>query len=128
MRRPRLHSIFHLNNREGLSTILSSDFTEDQVKKLIIEHESGLHIMTSGALPPNPAELIGSDQMQKLLKMLQPHYSQIVIDSPPIGSFTDDMMVIGRRGGHAADRRCSVPRPSPAPIGGVGTRAPRSGA
>ena len=92
MRRPRLHSIFHLKNEKGLSTLLSSELTEPEVMKVIHEHESGLHIMTSGALPPNPAELIGSDQMQKLLKMLQPLYSQIVIDSPPIGSFTDGVL------------------------------------
>ena len=92
MRRPRLHSIFHIKNEKGLSTLLASELTEAEVLKVIQEHESGLHILTSGALPPNPAELIGSDQMQKLLKTLQPHYSQIVIDSPPIGSFTDGVL------------------------------------
>jgi capsular exopolysaccharide synthesis family protein len=92
MRRPRLHSIFGLENRRGLSTILSSEFTAEQVKSLINEHKSGLHILTSGALPPNPAELIGSEQMRKLLTTLQPQYNQIVIDSPPIGSFTDGVL------------------------------------
>ena len=92
MRRPRLHLIFDLENRRGLSTILSSEFTAEQLKSVINEHKSGLHILTSGALPPNPAELIGSEQMRKLLKMLQPQYNQIVIDSPPIGSFTDGVL------------------------------------
>jgi capsular exopolysaccharide synthesis family protein len=93
LRRPRVHSIFELKNKHGLSTILSSDLDEAETMKLITLHEaSGLHIMTSGALPPNPAELIGSEQMGRMLNLLKPHFTQIVIDSPPIGSFTDGVL------------------------------------
>jgi capsular exopolysaccharide synthesis family protein len=94
MRRPRVHSIFELKNQKGLSTILSNDFDEAETMKLIIRHEdSGLHILPSGTLPPNPAELIGSEQMNRLLKFLGPQFTQIIIDSPPIGSFTDGVLV-----------------------------------
>jgi capsular exopolysaccharide synthesis family protein len=92
MRRPRLHSIFDLKNKDGLSTILSSEFNQEELVNVIVAHESGLHIITSGPLPPNPAELVGSDQMRHLLTVLQPQFNQIVIDSPPICSFTDGVL------------------------------------
>ena len=93
MRRPRVHSIFEIKNHKGLSTILSNDFNEAETMGLINRHEpSGLHIITSGTLPPNPAELLGSDQMNRLLRLLEPQFTQIIIDSPPIGSFTDGVL------------------------------------
>src|SRR2546423_3404761 len=56
MRRPRLHSIFGLGNQNGLSNILSSNLSEAEMLSMISEHEAtGLHILTSGAIPPNPA-------------------------------------------------------------------------
>jgi capsular exopolysaccharide synthesis family protein len=93
MRRPRLHSIFNLSNNQGLSTILSSDLSEAEMLSMIHEHEAtGLNILTSGAVPPNPAELIGSEQMRRLLKSLEGAFTHVIIDSPPIGSFTDGVL------------------------------------
>jgi capsular exopolysaccharide synthesis family protein len=93
MRRPRLHSIFGLGNHNGLSTILSSDLSEAEMLSMISEHEAtGLYILTSGAVPPNPAELIGSEQMRRLLKTLESSFTHVIIDSPPIGSFTDGVL------------------------------------
>lgn len=94
MRRPRLHSIFQRDNREGLSTILSSEMTESEVLSVIKRHDnSSLHLLTSGPIPPNPAELIGSEQMRRLIKTLERNFTHIVIDSPPIASFTDGVLV-----------------------------------
>jgi capsular exopolysaccharide synthesis family protein len=94
MRRPRLHSIFDIENRRGLSTYLSSDMSEAELLSLIEQHEaSGLHLMTSGPVPPNPAELIGSDQMRRLLSIVESTFTHVVIDSPPIASFTDGVLV-----------------------------------
>jgi len=94
MRRPRLHSIFKMNNQEGLSTILSKKFDEANIKRMIIrDEESGLYVLPSGAIPPNPAELIGSQQMKQLLAFLKLHFEHIVIDSPPIASFTDGILI-----------------------------------
>jgi polysaccharide biosynthesis transport protein len=94
MRRPRLHSIFDLKHNQGLSTILSSELSKADVLAMIEYHEqSGLHILNAGPIPPNPAELIGSDQMRRLLSILEPTFSHIVIDSPPIASFTDGVLI-----------------------------------
>ncbi|HEY0172649.1 MAG TPA: polysaccharide biosynthesis tyrosine autokinase [Pyrinomonadaceae bacterium] len=93
MRRPRLHSIFELSNGRGLSTILSNDMSEAEVLSMIHQQEgTGLNILTSGAIPPNPAELIGSEQMRALIRTLEGTFTHIVIDTPPVGSFTDGVL------------------------------------
>jgi capsular exopolysaccharide synthesis family protein len=94
MRRPRLRSIFDLPEREGLSSILSSDITVDEMMRCVVRDEaSGLFVLPSGPVPPNPAELLGSDQMRKLLEILSVAFTHIVIDSPPVSSFTDGVLI-----------------------------------
>jgi polysaccharide biosynthesis transport protein len=94
MRRPRLQHIFDLHEQEGLSSILSSDTTEVEMLELVRTDEAtGLNVLTSGPIPPNPAELIGSDQMRRLMTVLQDRYTYVVVDSPPISSFTDGVLI-----------------------------------
>ena len=94
MRRPRLHSVFNMENGDGLSTILSTELTEKETLDIIKQDEgTKLHMLTSGPIPPNPAELIGSEQMANLLKLLQTHFTHVVVDSPPITSFTDGVLI-----------------------------------
>jgi succinoglycan biosynthesis transport protein ExoP len=94
MRRPRLRSIFDLADRQGLSSILSSEIGEAEILSMISKDKvSGLHVLTSGPIPPNPAELIGSDQMRRLITMLSARFTHIVVDSPPITSFTDGVLI-----------------------------------
>jgi capsular exopolysaccharide synthesis family protein len=94
MRRPRLHSVFNIENGDGLSTILSTELTEAEILKVIKQDEgTKLNLLTSGPIPPNPAELIGSEQMANLLKLLQGHFTHLVVDSPPITSFTDGVLI-----------------------------------
>ena len=94
MRRPRLRGIFGLEAQAGLSSILSSEMTEAEMISLVVHDQaSDLHILTSGPIPPNPAELLGSDQMRRLVSALQGYYTHVVIDSPPITSFTDGVLI-----------------------------------
>lgn len=94
MRRPRLRSIFDLPEGDGLSSILSSDVTvQDMMGCVMRDEASGLYILPSGPVPPNPAELLGSDQMRKLLETLSSSFTHIVIDSPPVSSFTDGVLI-----------------------------------
>src|SRR3989440_4996969 len=94
MRRPRLRAIFALPEGEGLSSILASDATaEDMLRSVVRDESSGLFIMPSGPVPPNPAELVGSDQMRKVLATLSEKFTHIVIDSPPVNSFTDGVLI-----------------------------------
>jgi len=94
MRRPRLHSIFNLSNGKGLSSLLSSDLADAEITAAIHRDEkSGLFIMPAGPLPPNPAELIGSDQMLKFVAAITPRFNHVVIDSPPVAAFTDGVLI-----------------------------------
>jgi capsular exopolysaccharide synthesis family protein len=94
MRRPRIHTVFDMENGSGLSSLLSTPATEKDVLDVIrFDPSSNLHVMTSGPVPPNPAELIGSEQMTNLLKILQNNFTHVVIDSPPIASFTDGVLI-----------------------------------
>lgn len=94
MRRPRLRSIFGLSERAGLSSVLSSEVSpEDMLSMISKDSATGLSVLTSGPIPPNPAELIGSDQMRRLIATLQSEYTHVVIDSPPITSFTDGVLI-----------------------------------
>jgi len=94
MRRPRLHSIFNLKNDQGLSSLLSREATDKEVDSAIQYDElSGLRILTAGPVPPNPAELVGSEQMLKLMATLTPKFSHIIVDSPPIAAFTDGVLI-----------------------------------
>jgi succinoglycan biosynthesis transport protein ExoP len=94
MRRPRLHSIFNVDNDKGLSGILSSKMSESEMLNCVQQHEeSSLYVLPSGRLPPNPAELLGSDQIRSLMSVLENTFTHIVIDSPPVASFTDGVLL-----------------------------------
>ena len=94
MRRPRLQSIFDVGMLHGLSSVLSSDASEaDMLAMIETDEASGLHVMSSGPIPPNPAELLGSDQMRRLMTALQARYTHVIVDSPPISSFTDGVLI-----------------------------------
>jgi len=94
MRKPRVHSVFNATNGHGLSTVLSSNLSRQEILDLIkYDEKTSLNIMTSGPIPPNPAELIGSQQMERLLITLQDEFTHVIVDSPPIGSFTDGVLL-----------------------------------
>ncbi len=89
LRRPRLHAHFNMPNARGLTNALSGE-TND-IDNLIqnCEQSPTLKVLTSGPMPPNPAELLGSDEMRKLLKGLSEKFTHVIVDSPPAISFTD---------------------------------------
>jgi capsular exopolysaccharide synthesis family protein len=94
MRRPRLHSIFGIENGLGLSTLLASELNDKEIDEAVRQDEkTKLFLLTSGPIPPNPAELIGSEQMATLLRMLTDKFTHVVLDSPPIASFTDGVLI-----------------------------------
>jgi capsular exopolysaccharide synthesis family protein len=94
MRRPRLHKIFDVGNRQGLSTILSSKLSEAEILSHIEQsREQNLYVLPAGPIPPNPAELLGSEQMHRLLAAIKPSFNYIIIDSPPVASFTDGVLI-----------------------------------
>lgn len=94
LRKPVLHQIFKLNNATGLSTVLEQ---EDNVKNAIQNTAiHGLDLLTAGPPPPNPAELLGSKHMDKLMKELLGNYDLLIIDSPPVLSVADSQILANK--------------------------------
>jgi len=96
LRRPRLHQLFSLDLREqvtaerlwwGLSGSLLEGHTDGRLHPV----QEGLRVLPSGELPPNPAEIMGSQHMQKLLHELAQQVDVVLIDSPPVLPVADAM-------------------------------------
>ena len=91
MHRPRFHKIFNLGNERGLSNILvgEKDWREVKTPTPI----PNLEVIPSGPIPPNPADLIGSDRMRDLIKEAIQEYDCILFDSAPAGAVTDPVIL-----------------------------------
>jgi succinoglycan biosynthesis transport protein ExoP len=88
LRRPRVHANFGVSNARGLTNYLSGERDLDTLVQTY-DKLANLKVLTSGPIPPNPAELLGSTEMRRLLTALSERFTHIVIDSPPAISFTD---------------------------------------
>jgi capsular exopolysaccharide synthesis family protein len=88
LRRPRLHQHFSLSNTSGLTNYLSGERNTENLLKSY-PGLPNLKVVTSGPIPPNPAELLSSQEMKNLLQFLRGNFKHVVIDSPPAISFTD---------------------------------------
>ena len=89
MRKPSMHKIFDLDNREGLSNVIVGE--EPAIHRSVL-HEK-LDIMTCGPVPPNPAELFGSKRMAEFHAGDAGKIRQDGLDSPPVGSVTDAVVL-----------------------------------
>lgn len=86
LRKPVLHRYLHLRRaQKGLTALLSGASPEET----IITLDSGLKVLLSDAIPPNPAELLGSEQMKQLIDILSHSYDYILFDTPPVSVVTD---------------------------------------
>lgn len=92
LRRPNVHHRFGLNGRIGLSTILSGGATLEEAVKNVPEVPN-LDVLCSGPVPPFPTEMLSSESMDNLLRQCAELYTHIVIDSPPILSVTDAVIL-----------------------------------
>lgn len=87
MRRPVQHNLFRLMPAHGISEVMTGQVKADDV--IVESGVEGLHIMPCGAMPPNPAELLSTTVLDRLLTQLQADYDTILIDAPPILSLAD---------------------------------------
>ncbi|PKM88858.1 MAG: capsular biosynthesis protein [Firmicutes bacterium HGW-Firmicutes-12] len=91
LRRPVQHRIFGHINHKGLTSVLSeTDILEEVIQKT---DAPGVFILTTGLIPPNPAELLSSDRMQIVLEKLEDMFDIVMIDSPPILAVTDAVIL-----------------------------------
>jgi non-specific protein-tyrosine kinase len=104
LRRPTLHKIFDLPNEQGLSSVLKQEATLDAAVQ--DSGIPGVRVLTSGPLPPNPAELLDSPQMTALVEQLAQQFDIVLLDTPALLAVTDAavraptvdgvMLVVGR--------------------------------
>lgn len=86
LRKPSLHRKFKISNLVGLSDVLIG---KEKINDAINKYNENLHILTSGKLPPNPSEMLGSKAMARLLEELKERYDIIILDTAPLHAVTD---------------------------------------
>jgi len=98
LRRPTLHTFFGLDNHVGLTDLLV-DGVELSDRVLKPTGQDGLRLVSSGHLPPNPSELLGSDSMRNMLHQLEEQADVVVLDSPPLLAVADASILGSLLGG-----------------------------
>lgn len=93
LRKPRLHRFFGITNEPGLADLLVGWASVEQVA--LRSEPSSLRVIASGSIPPNPAELLGSERMAELLHGLREVTDYIVIDTPPVLAVSDALILAG---------------------------------
>jgi non-specific protein-tyrosine kinase len=101
LRRPAQHELFHLPNKEGLTTLFlgrsaglgAATHMEPPLQSTAVP---GLSVLTSGPLPPNPAELLGSSRMESVLDELARRADIVLLDTPPVVAVTDAAVLSAR--------------------------------
>lgn len=92
LRKPSLHRTFTFNHLNGLTNILVEDMEYTDVL-YEAEEIKGLHVIGSGPIPPNPAELLGSNKMKNFVEKMKNIYDMVILDAPPIGLVTDSAVL-----------------------------------
>ena len=95
LRLGRVHKIFGISNKKGLSNLLveadNADYT-DYIKKTEIPN---LYLITRGTVPPNPSELLNSSATKKIIEFLRQNFDHIIFDGVPINGLPDSLIVAG---------------------------------
>jgi receptor protein-tyrosine kinase len=97
LRNPRLHDLFALDNRTGLSAMLSGRGGPDAVQR--VDALVDLSVLPAGTVPPNPAELLARPPFEELLQSLAARFDVIILDTPAAGESADAQCVAMRAGG-----------------------------
>lgn len=98
LRKPTVHKIFSIRNSQGLTTLLT-DRTANLNDLVTQTRAKGLYVMPSGAIPPNPAELLGSNRMKDIEKEMMTAFDLVIFDMPPILVVTDAQIMASRADG-----------------------------
>ena len=91
LRKPRLHRFFNLENKIGVTSVLSGEVT--LAKATQRPDIDNLRVLASGPVPQNPAELLGSDEMETLLARLRGYSDFVLIDTPPLLAVADALIL-----------------------------------
>jgi capsular exopolysaccharide synthesis family protein len=111
LRRPSIHRLFGITDTPGLSDVLMGNATIDDALVEVPEH--GLTILPSGAVPVQPAELLGSAAMRRVLDTVRTRFDRILIDMPPVAPLADVAIASSMADGILMIVRAGVtPRPA----------------
>lgn len=96
LRKPSLHKRFKISNIIGLSDVLIGI---ENSTSAINRYKKNLMVLTSGKIPPNPSEMLGSKAMTSLLKSLEEEFDYIILDTPPVQLVTDSQILATKADG-----------------------------
>lgn len=97
LRKPKLHELFEVENRRGLTNCLLQNLDPEEVAHG--GQVENLTLLTSGPIPPNPAELLGSERVRALWPALLDRYDYVLVDSPPVLAVTDAALLAAQMDG-----------------------------
>jgi len=88
LRKPKVHKTLGLKAEPGISNVLTQ---QEDIHNVInkIEGYDSLDVITCGVIPPNPAEMLGSNQMEAFVESIENEYDYIIFDTPPVGLVAD---------------------------------------
>jgi capsular exopolysaccharide synthesis family protein len=130
LRRPTVHHRFGLNGKIGLTSVLTGSVSLEEAIQTIPEIPQ-LDVLVSGPVPPFPTEMLSSETMQQLIERCKGIYTHIVLDSPPLLSVTDSVVLArnadavvmivrhGKSSKHAMRRARDLLVRSGAPVTGI---------
>jgi capsular exopolysaccharide synthesis family protein len=108
LRKPQQHRVFEVSNHRGLTNVLVGqvDAAEVVTETLV----PGVHLLTSGPIPPNPAELLDSERARSLWGQLAQEYEHVLLDSPPLLAVADSVILSSQVEGVVVVVRAGVTR------------------
>jgi capsular exopolysaccharide synthesis family protein len=94
LHRPRLHHMFGVDKSPGISELLTDQIEgnsmEEKIERALVKTEvDNLYILPSGKLPPNPGDLLASENTAKIISFLRSEFEFVLIDAPPLGPVSD---------------------------------------
>jgi capsular exopolysaccharide synthesis family protein len=94
LRKPTVHRTFGVNNLFGFTTVLTKQAT---LGSTVLEtDEKDLYILTSGPVPPNPAELISSKSMEQFIEEAKELFDYVIFDTPPLLAVADPQIIANK--------------------------------
>lgn len=91
LRRPNQHKIIGIDNKIGLSDVVTK--SADLADAISVDEHTGIHVVTSGTIPPNPSELIDKDILSAIIDQCRAEYDCVLFDCPPILGLADAIVV-----------------------------------
>ena len=96
LRKPVMHKIFGLRNLKGLVDVLAGETKLQEVQK---EYLTGLNVVTTGPMPSNPTEMLGSERFAQLLATACQRFDYVLIDAPPVAPVSDSVVLATKADG-----------------------------